>query len=301
MLYTSRGKKTVHISQCLAWSHSSWQGVMFHYVLQNEKKKEKSHASCLTSGTLSKSQLSDFKWKVQHVRQKGHGCRSHVPFQYLPPNTTMYHCVGLLLLLCFQASCSNFCPFFFFRRCESSLHNKYRKGVLVCVCEMWRVCVQVCLFFFCLTSLQNAFWVGFSFLNNPKLFERSKKNSLLHIIWFSHIFPRSFLSLWQLSPWQTHNFLLKPCDEWKMRPHGVLCKKGLRGKSSFAIERQRLSLAERTPGPFLPTAYQVQSWRGTSGCFFFFCFFCHAEVKSFTSCCYSFSSRVNKFHPVASE
>lgn len=66
---------------------------------------------------------------------------------------------------------------FFFRRCESSLHNKYRKGVLVCVCEMWRVCVQVCLFFFCLTSLQNAFWVGFSFLNNPKLFERSKKKT----------------------------------------------------------------------------------------------------------------------------
>lgn len=33
--------------------------------------------------------------------------------------------------LCFEASCSNVCPL---SRCESLLHNKYRKGVLVCVC-----------------------------------------------------------------------------------------------------------------------------------------------------------------------
>lgn len=130
----------------------------------------------------------------------------------------------------------------------------------------WYVCVKcggcVCrsaFFFFVWPHYKTHFESVSAFSTIQSFLSVVKKTSLLHIIWFSHIFPRSFLSLWQLSPWQTHNFLLKPCDEWKMRPHGVLCKKGLRGKSSFAIERQRLSLAERTPGPFLPTAYQVQS------------------------------------------
>lgn len=271
--------------------------------LRPPKWKRKRKKSRILSHIWHTLEISTFRLQMKSATCETERARLQIPCAVpisAPEHDNVSLCRAVVAAL-FSGFLLELLSFFFFRRCESSLHNKYRKGVLVCVCEMWRVCVQVCLFFFCLTSLQNAFWVGFSFLNNPKLFERSKKNSLLHIIWFSHIFPRSFLSLWQLSPWQTHNFLLKPCDEWKMRPHGVLCKKGLRGKSSFAIERQRLSLAERTPGPFLPTAYQVQSWRGTSGCFFFFCFFCHAEVKSFTSCCYSFSSRVNKFHPVASE
>ena len=40
-MFFKLGQKTVHISQRLAGSHSSWQGVMFHSVLQNEKKKKK--------------------------------------------------------------------------------------------------------------------------------------------------------------------------------------------------------------------------------------------------------------------
>lgn len=91
------------------------------------------------------SRLSDFKWKVQRVLQKGHRCRSHVPLinaSLAPPNTTMRHCVKLFALLCFHASCSNSSP-----RCESLLHNKYRKGVCRYVKCGKCMCVSTLVFF----------------------------------------------------------------------------------------------------------------------------------------------------------
>lgn len=166
-----------------------------------------SHASCSTSGTLAHlaSQLSDFKWKVYRVWQKGHWCGSHAPLEYLPPNTTMYHCVKLFLLLCFEASCSNVCPL---TRCESLLHNKYRKGVLVCLCEMLRVDVRIHILFKPCFKQSRMKWVWVF----------SKTQSFVRLFVFLNVtntfkFYLTFFFLFFL----TQNFLLKLllCDEWK--------------------------------------------------------------------------------------
>lgn len=72
-----------------------------------------------------------------------------------------------LCQIVFTALCSSFLlKYGSFTRCESLLHNKYRKGVLLCVCEMWQLLLFVHTFlFFCyLTHLYRAAWV--SVMNN---------------------------------------------------------------------------------------------------------------------------------------
>lgn len=56
-----------------------------------------------------------------------------------------------LCQIVFTALCSSFLlKYGSFTRCESLLHNKYRKGVLLCVCEMWQLLLFVHTFlFFC--------------------------------------------------------------------------------------------------------------------------------------------------------
>lgn len=111
--------------------HNSCSGVMFYYVLEEKARHPVSH--------LAHSHISNpnFLTSNEKCNVCDRGALLRTPcgvvisaFCY-PPNSTMYHCVTLFSLLCVETSCSNFCPF---TRCESLLHNKHRKGVLVYVC-----------------------------------------------------------------------------------------------------------------------------------------------------------------------
>lgn len=104
-----------------------------------------------------------------------------------------------LCQIVFTALCSSFLlKYGSFTRCESLLHNKYRKGVLLCVCEMWQLLLFVHTFlFFCYLITNTLVQSGLS-----KCYE----------YFFSHIFPlyaRVFPHS-VIYPSDTQNFLFKP-------------------------------------------------------------------------------------------
>ena len=102
-------------------------------------------------------------------------------------NVSLCQAVVAALFSGFLLKLLSFFFFFLLRRCESSLHNKYRKGVLVCVCVKCGGCTRRSAFF-CLTSSQTRMeWVSV-FFDNPKFFERSKtKKKTHHCILFGFV------------------------------------------------------------------------------------------------------------------
>ena len=153
MLCTSwGGGETVHILQCLAGSHSSWQGVMFHYVLQNKKKKSR-----ILFHIWHTLEISTFRLQMKSATCETERARLQIPCAVpvsAPEHDNVSLCQAVVAAL-FSGFLLKLLSFFFFffllRRCESSLHNKYRKGVLVCVCVKCGGCTRRSAFF-CLTS-----------------------------------------------------------------------------------------------------------------------------------------------------
>lgn len=76
---------------------------------------------------------------------------------------------ALFSLLCLGASCSSFGPL---TRCESLLLNKWRKGVMLCLCVMLRVHVPGCaLFKFVLHNLTRLFSEDFLKRHSGEFFQ----------------------------------------------------------------------------------------------------------------------------------
>lgn len=191
------------------------------------------------------SHISGFSLQEEKVwclkRETGHCCRS-------PADT-------LFSLLCFgaQTSCSNFCPY---TRCESLLHNKYRKGVLVCVCEMWQVCV-------CMSSLFYTVLLAVA-LSFPSIMS-------------TDYFYACFLSAWGFiltsSATRFTRAHLLLCDEWNMKPHGEVCE-----RANVTHELFKTSLAVQVISA---------TWSEKASVRVHFLVFCHADVRNLTSCCYT--------------
>lgn len=135
-------EKNIQFSQCLGGT----QQLPECYVLLCRPEPPKKSRILFHIWHALISHISTFWLQMRSVMCETESALLLIPcavtiFASCPPlqkNTTMYHCVTLFSLLCFEASCSNYC---LFTRCESFQHNKYRKGVLVCVClcEMWWV------------------------------------------------------------------------------------------------------------------------------------------------------------------
>lgn len=113
----------------------------------------------------------------------------------------MDYCVSLFWLLCLESSCPNVCPL---SRCESLLHNNYRKGVPVHPARNTRASgtTQICL--------------------NLKIWE-------VDSFFFLHL-SSSFISLGAFS---SHS-----CCAMSAKPHGAFCKRVKRCLSGLTANAQ---------------------------------------------------------------
>lgn len=126
-------------------------------------------------------------------------------------------CIIVSNMLCFEASCSNVCPL---TRCESLLHNKYRKGVLVCLCEMLRVYVRIHIVFKPCFKQSRMKWVWvFSKIFVSFFFKRNEYFQVLSHILLSLFFHSELPS--QL-PLQPHFLLLLSVSSWVNKFHAMI-------------------------------------------------------------------------------